>query len=138
MTVVVHHRDGSEKNRIPVTKKAVVVGMAMLFLGFIALTDGPAQLEQMQRRNDAAELRPTMEKLADDGNEAASLWLVKNYFSENKLRLAQLAAQGNVEAMYVQGRLKIASRHVDEGQRLIAAAAAKGYAPAIQDINRRR
>ena len=138
MTVVVHHRDGSEKSRIAVTKKAVVVGMAMLFLGFVALTDGPAQLEQMQRRNNAAELRPTMEKLADDGNEAASLWLVKNYFSENKTRLAQLAAHGNVEAMYVQGRLEIASRHVDEGQRLIAAAAAKGYAPAIQDINHQR
>lgn len=137
MTFIFHNPDGSERKRLIVTPKALLVAFVITVLGAAVMLNGPNELERMLHRQEAAELRPTMEQLASEGKEAASLWLVKNYFPENKQRMADLVASGNAEAMYVQGMIDKANGRVDVGDGLIAAAAEKGYAPAVQDLSRK-
>jgi len=128
--------DGSEKGQVTFNINRLVFRVGLAVLAWVFLPEGVKTLERRQHLEEAAELRPVMEKLASEGKVAASLWLVENYFDENKQRLAQLAADGNPEAMFQQGLGLLRSGDKEGGMRWLEKSAAAGYAPAIRAIQR--
>jgi len=136
MTLTTFTSDGNEKKRLTFNINRLVLSAGLAVVAWLALTEGVEQLERHQRREEAAELRPEMEKLANEGKTAASLWLVQNYFNENKARLAQLANDGNPEAMFQQGFVSLRSGDKAGGMRWLEKSAAAGFAPAIHAIQR--
>jgi hypothetical protein len=135
MTFIVHERDGTEKKRIVLTSNGLLKGFigAILIAAFFNI--GIPELEQWAKQQGSDALRPTMEALANDGKDEASLWLAKHYIKENEQRLADLAARGNAEAMYMQGLLLARQGDKEGGKRLMEQSAAKGFAPAVEQIN---
>ena len=96
-------RDGSQTRKFVVSKKTVIkilaIGLAILGLSEI----GGDVVGKWAMQEKADSLRPTMEALAKNGQDEASLWLAKNYPETEAYRVAPLADKGMPEAMLYQG-----------------------------------
>lgn len=92
----------------------------------------PGIVRDLYVKHENSELRPTMEMLASQGQEQASLWLVRNYFYENQQRLNVLVKNENPEAMFYKGLISMREGHKAEANTFIKKAAEKGYEPALR------
>ena len=74
-------------------------------------------------------MRPTMERIANQGGAAADMWLALHYGELS--RVPSAAAAGYPPAQYLQGLLLIHRGHHHAGERLLRRAAAAGYPCAV-------
>lgn len=134
LTLITYDSTGAEKKRVNLSGKNIlaVVGALLLLLVFEVV--GEPALMHFAAKQEAEELHPAMEALAKEGKDDAALWLVKNYLPENKQRLADLAAKGNPEAMYLHGRVLLRSGDIVASEQWIQKSAAEGFPFAVQHV----
>lgn len=134
LTLVTYNNCGLEKGRLDLTYRAMVIAACTACFAIIILPELQRSLCEWLKREEAAEMRPTMEKLASEGHDAAAVWLVKNYLPDNRERLSELIKKGNPEAMFLEGRRQIWLGRKEQGEQLIANSAQKAFVPAVQHI----
>lgn len=134
-TITIHGKDGDDV-QYSMKKFSLLKIAATVAAIWIALSVGGDELRKWEKRDSADSLKPKMEALADQGQDEASLWMMRHYWATNKQRLAPLAAKGNAEAMFQQGLVQLYSGDKDAGMRWIEKSAAVGYVDAIQYIDR--
>lgn len=138
LTMVAYNNSGQEKGRLELTYRSMLIAACTVCFATIILPELPRSLSEWQRREEAAETRPTMKKLASEGHNAAALWFVKNYIPDNRQRLSALTQKEDPEAMFLDGGRKIRLGRKEQGQQLIANSAEKSFVPAIQHIFRNK
>lgn len=130
-TVISHDKDGRERKSHSIKESTLIKSFLVVAGVWFAVSVGGDELEKWAKRDKADSLKPKMEALANQGQDAASLWMMKHYWSSNQQRLAPLAAKGNPEAMLQQGILQLRSGDKASGMGWIEKAAAVGNADAI-------
>ena len=137
-TVISHDKDGSERKSYSIKESSLIKTLLVVAGVWFAVSVGGDELGKWEKRNNADALKPKMEALANQGQDEASLWMMKHYWSSNKQRLAPLAAKGNAEAMLQQGIIQVRGGDKASGMAWIEKAAAAGNADAIQFIEREK
>ncbi|MCD5327849.1 hypothetical protein ACFFU8_09560 [Chromobacterium piscinae] len=133
ITVISHTRKGDKVTTI--SEKNLVYGLLTGALLVAVFNIVPDQLNRWEKREKVEALQPAMQRLASAGRPEAKLWLTLHADQINRPQLAALAAQGLPEAMYAHGWLL---RHdgKPDGAGWIARAAAAGWVPALEDLDR--
>lgn len=137
-TVIVHNKDGSDRKKHSISESGLLKVFLTVAAVWFAISVGGDELGKWEKRDGADALKPKMEVLANQGQDAAALWMMKHYWASNKQRLAPLAAKGNPEAMLQQGIIQLQSGDKASGMGWIEKAAAVGNADAIKFIEREK
>lgn len=122
-----------------------VVPLWRVFLLCVLLSTGAVIVDGISRtfsdhwnQQELHKAKARMERLAEEGHIPAALWLVTNYFEENRGRLPGLADRGIADAQYLHGLLLIREGSMEEGERYMEMASAQGHWPAMRELARRR
>lgn len=129
-------KDGSQKRKLVVTNNTVVKTLAIALALWGACEIGGDELGKWVEREKADALRPTMEQLANNGQDEAALWLAKKYPKSEIQRVAALAEKGIPEAMLYQGFNLIRAGDKNSGKHWIEKSAAAGNATAVEILKR--
>ena len=129
-------KDGSQTRKFVVTKNAVVKTLAIGLAIWGACEIGGDELGKWAEREKADSLRPTMEQLANSGQDEAAQWLAKKYPKSEIQRVAALAEKGMPEAMLYQGFNMIRAGDKNSGKHWIEKSAAAGNATAVEILKR--
>ena len=127
LTIALHNADGAERKKFTISEKIfflIIIASALI----AGVND---EIDKWGRRDKIESLRPTMEVLANQGQDSASLWMIEHYWSTNQQRLAPLLAKGNAEAMFRQGVALMRAGDKESARHWIERAAAAGDAKAI-------
>lgn len=129
-------KDGSQTRKFVVSNYAVIKTLAICLGFFWACEIGGDELNKWAEREKADCLRPTMEQLANNGQDEAALWLAKKYPKTEMQRVASLAEKGIPEAMLYQGFNLIRAGDKNSGKQWIEKSAAAGNARAVEILKR--
>ena len=110
-------------------RRMVVLGIAT-FAMVLAISQSGI-FDNWAKSTERNAMRPTMESLANQGKDAAALWLVRNYPDSEMYRLDELIAKGNPGALFIGGLLKMRSDKT-VGEQMIERAAATGLEEAVR------
>ena len=135
-TIFCYDKHGIEKRKFLVTDNGIVKCAGAALAIWLLLSFGGDELAKREKREKVDSLRPTMEALANQGQDEASLWKAKHYWQTNKQRVTALAAKGVPEAMLMQGAVQIQNGDKEGGVHWIEKSAAAGNADAIAYIAR--
>lgn len=114
-----------------VSERRVLLTFVLFFFVVLILLMTPPRCAPARRESPrtVAALRPTMERIANNGGAAADMWLALHYGELSRVPAA--AAAGYPPAQYLQGLLLIHRGHHHAGERLLRRAAAAGYPCAV-------
>lgn len=139
ITLIYHHPSGDVAKKITRSRQAtaLIVGLpilaAMLFIA-ATVTENP-WVQAWEARRENAALRPTMERLADEGKERAAMWMVYHYPDESEKYFSALVADKYADALFYNGLLEYnngKNAPNQTGLQMIRQAANQGFMPAIK------
>lgn len=133
LTITRHLKTG---DRTTIFSVVDVKKFARLIWGIPLVAIGCTGLQAYGEHMHMEQLRPQMIALADAGGQEAGVWLVKNFWETESRRLPALVEAGVPGALYLSGLKTIHDGDSARGNALIAQAAATGYLPAMQRVER--
>lgn len=137
ITIIYHRQSGDVVKKISRQATARIASLAiigaMALIGVMVTSD--PEVKAWEARREAAALRPTMERLADEGKERAAMWMVYHYPDKSEKYLAALVADKYADALFYRGVLEYNNGKNAPNQtslQMIRQAANQGYMPAIK------